>query len=52
MQAGVGTQLDVLTAQRELTEAEGNNVNAILGYNRARVAIERAVSNISGPFLP
>ncbi|MEL6351932.1 MAG: TolC family protein [Cyanobacteria bacterium J06627_28] len=52
LQAGVGTQLDVLTAQRELTEAEGNNVNAILGYNRARVAIERAVSNISGPFLP
>ena len=52
LQAGVGTQLDVLTAQRELTEAEGNNIDAILGYNRALVAIERAVSNVSGPFLP
>ncbi|MEL6469453.1 MAG: TolC family protein [Cyanobacteria bacterium J06623_4] len=52
LQAGVGTQLDVLTAQSELTQAEANNVSAILGYNRALVAIERAVSNISGPYLP
>ncbi|MEL7332181.1 MAG: TolC family protein, partial [Cyanobacteria bacterium J06560_2] len=47
LQAGVGTQLDVLTAQSELTDAEGNNVTAILGYNRALVAIERAISNIA-----
>ena len=46
LQAGVGTQLDVLTAQSELTQAEANNVAAILGYNRALVAIERAISNI------
>ncbi|MBE9062428.1 TolC family protein [cf. Phormidesmis sp. LEGE 11477] len=47
LQAGVGTQLDVLSAQSELTEAEANNVAAILGYNRALVAIERAISNVS-----
>ncbi|MEL6903271.1 MAG: TolC family protein, partial [Cyanobacteria bacterium J06606_4] len=52
LQAGVGTQLDVLTAQSELTQAEANNVSAILGYNQALVAMERAVSNISGPYLP
>jgi outer membrane protein TolC len=46
LQAGVGTQLDVLTAQRDLTEAQGNNVTAILGYNRALAAIQRAVSNV------
>ncbi|MEM9948230.1 MAG: TolC family protein [Cyanobacteria bacterium P01_D01_bin.36] len=50
LQAGVGTQLDVLTAQSELTEAQGNNVAAILGYNRALVAIERAISNVAIPF--
>jgi len=50
LQAGVGTQLDVLTAQSELTQAQGNNVAAILGYNRALVAIERAISNVVTPF--
>ena len=46
LQAGVGTQLDVLTAQSDLTEAQGNNVTAILGYNRALAALQRAVSNV------
>ncbi len=46
LQAGVGTQLDVLTAQSELTQAQVNNVTAILGYNRALAAIQRAVSNL------
>lgn len=50
LQAGVGTQLDVLTAQSELTQAQANNVSAILGYNRALVAMERAVSNVRAPF--
>lgn len=44
--AGVGTQLEVLTSTRELTEAEGRLVNAILDYNRSRAALERAVSNL------
>ena len=47
LQAGVGTQLDVLTAQSDLTEAQANNVTAILGYNRALAAMERAVSNVN-----
>ncbi|MEM6451838.1 MAG: TolC family protein [Cyanobacteria bacterium P01_D01_bin.105] len=46
LQAGVGTQLDVLSAQTELTQAQVNNVTAILGYNRALVAIQRAISNL------
>jgi len=47
LQAGVGTQLDVLTAQSELTTAQGNNITAILNYNRALAAIQRAVSNVT-----
>ena len=39
LQAGVGTQLDVLTAQSELADARSNIVTAILGYNRALVSI-------------
>ena len=47
LQAGVGTQLDVLTAQSELTQAQANNVTAILNYNRALAAMQRAVSNVT-----
>lgn len=46
LQAGVGTQLDVLTAQSELTQAQFNNVTAILGYNRSLAALQRAISNL------
>ena len=46
LQAGVGTQLDVLTAQSDLTQAQFNNVSAILGYNRSLAALQRAVSNL------
>lgn len=48
--AGVGTQLDVLTATSELTEAEGNWVSAALGYNRALASLQRAVSNLRSTF--
>ena len=37
--AGVGTQLDVLSATSELTEAQGNLVTAVLDYNRALAPI-------------
>jgi outer membrane protein TolC len=50
--AGVGTQLDVLTATRELAEAEGNLVTAVLDYNRALARLERAVSNLASPAIP
>ncbi len=46
LDAGVGTQLDVLTAQSDLTEAEGNWVTAALGYNRALASLQRAVGNL------
>ncbi len=44
--AGVGDQLDVLVAQRELTEARVNLLDAVLNYNRSLVALRRAVSNL------
>ncbi|MGD1858951.1 MAG: TolC family protein [Leptolyngbyaceae cyanobacterium] len=44
--AGVGTQLDILNAQSELTDAEVNLVQAIIGYNRSLAELERAVSNL------
>ena len=47
LQAGVGTQLDVLSAQSELTQAQANNISAILDYNRALAAMQRAVSNVT-----
>jgi outer membrane protein TolC len=43
-QAGVGTQTDVLTQERDLTRALGNRINAIIDYNLAFIAIKRAVS--------
>jgi OMF family outer membrane factor len=44
-QAGVGTQTDVLRSQTDLTRAEVNQVNAIIGYNRSLVQLKRAISN-------
>lgn len=43
-QAGVGIQLDVLTAENELTRTDSNRVRAILNYNRAIAELQRAVS--------
>jgi outer membrane protein TolC len=48
--AGVGTQLDILSAQSELTDAEVNLVQAILGYNRSLAELNRAVSNLPEPY--
>lgn len=45
-EAGVGTQLDVISAQADLTEAEVNLIDATIGYNRALAALERATSNL------
>ncbi|WP_299488983.1 TolC family protein [Acaryochloris sp. IP29b_bin.137] len=42
--AGIGTQLDVTSAEASLTQAKGNLVAAILDYNRALVALQRATS--------
>jgi len=45
-QAGVGTQTDRLNAETRLTRARGNVLIAIIGYNRALAALNRAVSNL------
>jgi len=42
--AGIGTQLDVTSAETSLTQSRGNLVAAILDYNRALVALQRATS--------
>ncbi|ABW27437.1 TolC family protein [Acaryochloris marina] len=42
--AGIGTQLDVTSAENSLTQAKGNLVSAILNYNRALIALQRATS--------
>jgi outer membrane protein TolC len=47
--AGVGTQLEVINAIRDFTEAEGNLVTAVLNYNRALARLERSISNLDSP---
>jgi OMF family outer membrane factor len=42
-QAGVGTQTDVLTADRDLTQARVNRLTALIDFNRAVASIKRAV---------
>ena len=42
--AGIGTQLDVTSAENSLTQAKGNLVSSILNYNRALIALQRATS--------
>ncbi|NJK29506.1 MAG: TolC family protein [Acaryochloris sp. RU_4_1] len=42
--AGIGTQLDITNAETSLTQARGNLIAAILDYNRALVALQRATS--------
>jgi outer membrane protein TolC len=44
-QSGVGTQLDVITAQTDLIRAESNRLRAVLNHNRALAALQRATSN-------
>ncbi|AFZ58162.1 TolC family protein [Anabaena cylindrica FACHB-243] len=41
-QAGVGTQTEVISAENDLTIAEGNRITAILNYNRALANLQRS----------
>ncbi|MDJ1170454.1 TolC family protein [Roseofilum sp. BLCC_M154] len=45
-QAGVGTQTDVINSETDLTQAQFNQVQAILGYNVAVSRLQRAISNL------
>jgi len=44
--AGVGTQLEVINQQTELTRARNSLVSAILNYNIGLANLERAISNL------
>ncbi|WP_354666126.1 TolC family protein [Nostoc sp. GT001] len=44
-QAGVGTQTEVISAENDLTRAEGNRIQAILDYNRALAQLQRTVTS-------
>jgi OMF family outer membrane factor len=46
LDAGVGTQLEVITAESDFTRADVNRVQAIIGYNQSRASLERAVSGL------
>ncbi|MBP0027059.1 TolC family protein [Roseofilum sp. Guam] len=45
-QAGVGTQTDVISSETDLTQAQFNQVQAIVGYNLAVARLQRAISNL------
>lgn len=45
-QAGIGTQTDVITADRDLTEARVNRLQAIVSYNRAIASLRRATNTL------
>ena len=47
-QAGVGTQLEVIEQETDLTRAEDNLLRAIIDYNRSLSELQRAVSNFPG----
>ncbi len=46
LQAGVGTQTDVVQSQRDLTTAQSNLSQAVIGYNRALVQLQRSVTKL------
>ncbi|MEN9202735.1 MAG: TolC family protein [Thermostichus sp. DG02_3_bins_51] len=46
VQAGVGTQTEVINAEAALTTARGNLSNAIIAYNRALVQLQRAIGTL------
>lgn len=50
-QAGVGTQTEVIDSETRLTTAEGDRVNAILGYNLALAQLQRAITNLPVGFV-
>ncbi len=47
--AGVGTQTDVINSETSLSTAEGNLVQAIIGYNQALASLQRYISNLPLP---
>ena len=50
-QAGVGTQTDVINAQRDLANARGRFLQAIIGYNQSLNQLQRSISNLPNDHL-
>jgi len=50
-QAGIGVQSDVIDAQRDLSKARGDFLQAIIEYNRSINLLQRAVSNFPDSLL-
>ncbi len=48
-QAGVGLQTEVNIADASLTQARGNVLQAIIGYNQDLAALQRAIGNSADP---
>lgn len=46
LKAGIGTQLDVIQAETDLTQAQGNVISAVLDYNRALASIARETAYV------
>jgi OMF family outer membrane factor len=44
--AGVGTQLEVIRAEEEVTRADVNRLQSIIGYNQSLAELQRAVSGL------
>ena len=44
-QAGVGTQLDVINAQTQLTTARASLLSSVIDYNQSYIDLQRQVSN-------
>ncbi|NJK35245.1 MAG: TolC family protein [Oscillatoriales cyanobacterium SM2_2_1] len=46
LSAGVGTQTEVIQAERDVTQAEVNLLQAVIGFNQAIANLERATSGL------
>ena len=46
LSAGVGTQLEVLRAEEDLTQADVNRLDAIVGFNLSLVQLQRAINGL------
>ncbi len=46
LSAGVGTQLEVIRAEDDLTRADGNRLQAIIGFNQSLSDLQRAINGI------
>jgi OMF family outer membrane factor len=46
LSAGVGTQLEVIRAEEDVTRADVNRLQAIIGFNQSLAELQRAINGI------